>query len=455
MNKKLNIILGTTLASSILFSGMPHINEAHATTNKTIQSNKQNNKMKTIKIKHYQFNITTQDGKNPITLPYTIKHFYYKDDNNKRIDIKTIKADKNGQVKGKISIPKNINRIYVEHELKSRNDEMLLNKDRKIVKLYSHINLSKNNKIDQIDKGTMGNPINKRNLNWSYVKTWQEYFNFKKDQKDAVNYTVDQLKKYGYKNIEKYNSKPSKIVFENSSKEAGLSVYSVSKTKNDLKKGDHYQLIKLPIIQNSTNYNSFSDRIKVFVGHEYSHWQMVQAVGATKMRTPEGYKTHSSYNKNETVSWKEGYALFNANRYPWKFNMNGNLDIKVQNSKKTNPKYGAKEILYGKSTNYTVFNILRDIYDLQNRVEGKYDQYNIAEDVFGKRKYNQDQLEKLSNGLIYITIRDSKAKTLKDYLQYIDKYYVKNHKQFYNILKLNGLTKDGKFTLDENNKKIN
>lgn len=455
MNKKFSMILGTTVASSLLFTIIPNTNEVQAATTNTTQINTQNQKTKSINIKKYQFNITRENGTNPLIIPNAVKTIYYKDSNGKRVNVKTFKSNKYGQISGKITVPKNIKRVYVEHILKTSNNEMLLNKDRKVVKLYSHINLSQDNIVNKVDKGTMGNPVSKRNLNWTYVKVWQEYFNFIQDQKTAVNYAVDQLNKKGYKNIDKYSSKPSKIVFENSSKEAGLSIYSVSKTQNDLKKGDHYQLIKLPIIQNSTNYNSFSDRVKVFVAHEYSHWQMVQAVGVNNIRATEGYKTHSSYNKNEIVSWKEGYALLNANRYPWKFNMNGNLDIKVQTSQRDNPKYGAREKLYGKSTNYTVFNVLRDIYDPINRIEGSNDRYNIAEDVLGKGKYNQDQLEKLSNGLMYITMRDSKAKNLSEYIQYVDKHYVKDHKEFYKILKLNGLTKDGKFTLDENNKRIN
>ena len=63
---------------------------------------------------------------------------------------------------------------------------------------------------------------------------------------------------------------------------------------------------------------------------------------------------------------KEGWALFQANRSTWGYNMNTKLDTTVQTSK--NHKFGNKQNFA------TVYNVLRDFYDLENIEEGKNDQ---------------------------------------------------------------------------------
>ena len=45
---------------------------------------------------------------------------------------------------------------------------------------------------------------------------------------------------------------------------------------------------------------------------------------------------------------------------------------------------------------------------------------------------------------------DSKATTLEEYIKYLKENYVHDTHEFNKILRLNGLTEDGKFTLDEN-----
>ena len=79
---------------------------------------------------------------------------------------------------------------------------------------------------------------------------------------------------------------------------------------------------------------------------------MYQAIGREGM-TGYGYKTHSSYNKVPQVSYKEGWGLFHANRFTWKYNMNIRLDDDVQNKD--------RQLLYGKSTNRTAYSVFRDI----------------------------------------------------------------------------------------------
>ena len=64
-----------------------------------------------------------------------------------------------------------------------------------------------------------------------------------------------------------------------------------------------------------------------------------------KGMTVSSYKTHLSYNNNQNVSYKEGWALFQANRSTWGYNMNTKLDTTVQTSNFKNHKFGNKQKL--------------------------------------------------------------------------------------------------------------
>ena len=214
----------------------------------------------------------------------------------------------------------------------------------------------------------------------------------------------------------------------------------------DISKGERYLKINLPFLNKASEYNRFEELMRIYVAHEYAHWTMFQSIGREGM-TGYGYRTHSSYNKVPQVSYKEGYALLHANRFPYRFNMNGRLDVLVQGAE--------REKLYGKSTNKTVMNVFKDIYDLDNRVEKRDDLYNISDDVLGKNGYTKTQREQLSNGLIYITMRDSKATTLEEYVTYLKKYYVNDVREFNKILNINGINDKGQFTRDEQGNLIN
>ncbi|ULG73999.1 hypothetical protein [Macrococcus brunensis] len=98
--------------------------------------------------------------------------------------------------------------------------------------------------------------------------------------------------------------------------------------------------------------------------------------------------------------------------------MNWALDVSVQRSQ-LNYRYGNYEKLYGKSTNLTVFHVLRDIYDPNNKIESSQDPYDIVNDVFEGKKYSDSEKENLANGLTYIAMRESKATTLEEYIKFM------------------------------------
>ena len=62
-----------------------------------------------------------------------------------------------------------------------------------------------------------------------------------------------------------------------------------------LKKNEKY------IIVNLKNNDSLVDSLKVYLSHEWAHWNMYQSIGKKGM-TVSSYKTHLSYNNNQNVS---------------------------------------------------------------------------------------------------------------------------------------------------------
>lgn len=167
-----------------------------------------------------------------------------------------------------------------------------------------------------------------------------------------------------------------------------------------------------------------------------------------------GYSSHSGYNNNIKTSYKEGWALFQANRYPYGYDRNWHLDNSMQTSE-TGDSAGKLEKCYGKSTNWTVNSVLRDIYDMDSPREPE-DQYDIAKDwkpdvVSGDQEFRK----KLSTGLMFIAMVNSKATTLEEYVTYMkENEFVKDKIRFDIIMVLNGVDYLGRFTLDKNGNRL-
>ena len=344
----------------------------------------------------------------------------------------------------KINVPSNVNRLYFVHELKDSKGNGITDENNRIIKMISSKKIDENNTIDTIEKRIFGNRDN-NNANYSYLYAWNVLNEVIDDYKDATTFTSKELQRKTGKYVRPFDEKPIKIKYNESDKVGGMFTTSAI-NRGDIKNGEQYIKFNLPFLENASDFNTFANRIRVYVAHEYGHWTMFQSIGREGM-TRYGYRTHTSYNEVPQVSYKEGYALFQANRFPYRFNMNGNLDVLVQGSK--------RDMLYGKSTNSTVMHVLRDIYDLDNRIEKRDDIYNIPDDVLGKEGYTETQREQLSSGLMYITMRDSKATTLEEYITYLKKHYVNNVKEFNKILNLNGINDKGQFTRDEQGNLIN
>ena len=365
MNKKLYFILLFTIffIAILLFSNSC--------------SNKSN---KTVYIKSYKV-ILKNTNNDIINLANNNNEIFYYNTRHQKVFLKNVISDDKGRIrKQTISIPKNVKKIYFNHWLSNKKLGTIIDKNGKKIKVSSNVDISDNT----ISYNNKINLVNNAHKTYLYANTWNIYQNLLNDQKNAVNYTISELKK----------------------------------NKNIYFKKIYFKPIK-------------------------------------KGMTVSSYKTHLSYNNNQNVSYKEGWALFQANRSTWGYNMNTKLDTTVQTSNFKNHKFGNKQKLFGKSTNATVYNVLRDFYDLENIEEGKNDQYNIAEDVFNNHSYTNKQKEQLSNGLLFLAMFNSKATTLEKLIFYLDKNFVNDKTSFKNVLKINGLNENGQFTLDKNNHPIN
>lgn len=401
---------------------------------------------KTVEVKSFnpQFADTKKEGK--VTLPYSKVDVFYYDKDNQKHKLASTMSDRKGVVRaGSYHVPKYVKRLYFDFKLEDNDDNMLLNNDNRVIHFYTSALINSKNKIDASPTTTF-----KDNIMYGYIKLYATYFDFVDDQRQAVKKAQTELKKQGVK-VDGFKYQPIKMKYiptANNDRHAAL--MTRSKAQGPIKPYEKYLEFRLPMYNEVGNAKQWHDLMRVYIGHEYSHFTMWNSTGGKGMGG--SYTSHSGYNENVNTSYKEGWGLFQANRFPWGFDMNGNLDVSVQSSKQDN-RLGDRNRLYGKSTNRTVSEVFKDIYDLQNRVEGEADSYNIAQDVFGK-KHSRTELEQLSNGMIYIMMRDSKAINLEQYIHYVKKHYVKDTKSFERMLKTNGLTKDGQFTLDGNGHRI-
>lgn len=192
------------------------------------------------------------------------------------------------------------------------------------------------------------------------------------------------------------------------------------------------------VVRNGENFED--DYLLKEILHEWAHWNMFCLLG-DKM-APEGYQKHDTYNDIAGVSYKEGWALFQTTRYNNGYHWAKRHDLQVQTliNDEGMP-------IYGRSTNKTVRGVLMDLFD-KNNVDETFDiTQGFKLDTITLAKKSQ-----LAEGIMYLAMVESQATTLAEYLTYIDKNYVHtaNEKKRYQLLlKVNGLSNRGEFSLTE------
>lgn len=195
---------------------------------------------------------------------------------------------------------------------------------------------------------------------------------------------------------------------------------------------------KIPdiVIGDRSNRKFPTANLKHNIIHEWSHWNMRRYIG----KVGGSYEGHFLYNLNTETSFREGWALFIGDVFAYNYEQNFE-DLRVQNDNEN----GINR-LYGKSTNITVQHVLYDLLDTGSNDED----FNIAHRYLDD-EMNDTEIRRLNMSIMYTIMAESKATTLQDFLNYTEKRYVltKSDKQkFAKLLEVNGLSRDGGFTLD-------
>lgn len=196
------------------------------------------------------------------------------------------------------------------------------------------------------------------------------------------------------------------------------------------------------IIGDKSNRTYSTQYLMHNVMHEWTHWNLYRYANA-----PGGdYDGHFGYNSNPKISFKEGWPLMIGDLFFFNYDLNKE-DLHVQTDK-----YEGINRLYGKSTNYTVKQVLYDLVDTGSNDEG----FSISQ------RYLDDgmtdlEVRRLNLGMLHTVMAESKTVTLQDLLTAIEKKYVltkSDKEKFMKLLEINGLSRDGAFTLDNNGKPL-
>lgn len=194
------------------------------------------------------------------------------------------------------------------------------------------------------------------------------------------------------------------------------------------------------VIGDRSNRKFPTENLKHNIIHEWSHWNMRRYVG----KVGGSYTGHFLYNLNPETSFREGWALFIGDIFAYNYEQ-GFEDMRVQKDNEN----GINR-LYGKSTNITVQHVLYDLLDT-----GSND-FNIAHRYLDN-EMTDTEVRMLNMGVMYTVLVESKAKTLQDFLIYMEKRYVltkSDKEKFAKLLEINGLSRDGAFTLDNEGKPL-
>ncbi|MBO0411689.1 hypothetical protein JZO81_11500 [Enterococcus hulanensis] len=191
------------------------------------------------------------------------------------------------------------------------------------------------------------------------------------------------------------------------------------------------------IIIGDLSSKSFSTQYLMHnVMHEWTHWNLVRYANA-----PGGdYNGHFGYNTNPKISFKEGWPLLIGDLFALNYDM-ANEDLRVQTDK-----YNGINRLYGKSTIYTVKQVLYDLVDT-----GSNDEAFSLSQRYLDGEMTDLEVRRLNSGILHTVMAEDKTVTLQDLLTSVEKKYVRTRsdkEKFAKLLEVNGLSRDGAFTLD-------
>ncbi len=172
------------------------------------------------------------------------------------------------------------------------------------------------------------------------------------------------------------------------------------------------------------------------VMHEWTHWNLYRYAYAPS----GGYDGHYSYNLNPKVSFKEGWCLFVGDLFALNYDI-AKEDLHVQTDN-----YNGINRLLGKSTNYTAKQVLYDLVDTGSNDED----FSISQRYLDG-EMSDLEVRRINLGILHTVMAESKTFTLQELLSAVEKKYVltkSDKEKFAKLLEINGLSREGAFTLD-------
>lgn len=371
----------------------------------------------------------------------SVKILYYDAQGKRQILRDDLTSDDNGEVKNvTVNVPEEITRIYFEYWLSRPETGNIVNAKGVTYRPITGWPIPENRTIDVTSTRFFVNSSHEDSKEYNYqsIKVWNLYYAMVNDTRESVQLALDNFPHL--KTNFDYVIKPIPVLYEVDHQRTGGAAFSSSSIGvGEIQKGTPY--ISIPHVDAMKTYTraQHNEWFNVNLAHEWSHWTMYLAMGKL---VGGGYSDHTSYNVDEAMSYKEGWAVFQSNRYTYGYDWNWLLDNSIQRA------VGKYEHCFGRSTNWTANSVLRDIYDKESPQEPE-NQYDMARDWMPDvASKGEDYRKKLSNGLMFITMVKSRATTLAEYIQYMKANgMVKNMAQFDAILKLNGLDTNGNYTL--------
>ena len=385
----------------------------------------------------------------------SVKVLYYDAEGKRQLLRDDVVSDDNGEIKNfTVNLPEEINRIYFQYGMTNSEAGSLVNSKGNIYYPIVSAIIPENHQLDHTETRFIMNSGKEetKEFNYQVIRFWNAYQLLVKEMKENVQITLDTFPEL--KENFDFSFEPIPVLYEPNyqyNEKGGAFFKSKSDGIGVIKKGTPFIHIPHPESLNTLTRAQQEENLNVNLSHEWAHWTMYQALGSLD---GGGYSSHSGYNTNVKTSYKEGWALFHANRYPYGYNWNWNLDNSMQTSE-TVKTSGKLEKCYGKSTNWTVNSVLRDIFDMESPREPE-DQYDIAKDWKPDvAEQGQEYRMKLSTGLMFIAMVNSKATTLEEYVTYMkENGFIKDKIRFDIIMVLNGVDHLGRFTLDQNGNRI-
>ncbi|WP_125581831.1 hypothetical protein [Levilactobacillus cerevisiae] len=234
-----------------------------------------------------------------------------------------------------------------------------------------------------------------------------------------------------YIDMSRATLKPIDLIYDPTLTDSQSSFHSRGKSDND------GGVIRRPVICINTS-NQTQMTMNSAVSHEWAHWNMWRV---NDKLAAGSYRSHSAYNVDPGVSYKEGWAIFQRYRYMYGLTKAFAYDTLVQKNAS----------LYGKSTNNTVWGALNDLFDIN------YGKYAALEDdpfdVYQLFVHGNDSLankELINEGLMYGVMVNSRATTFKEFYQYLATYADKSadktiKSRLVRAMAVNGIDKHGNF----------